>query len=61
PEEALRGMTQSAARALGLNDRGILRAGNRADLAVWDLGHPAELAYRMGFNPLHRRIVAGRG
>jgi imidazolonepropionase len=56
PEEALRGATQHAARALGLNDRGTLAPGLRADLAVWNADHPAELAYRIGFNPLHQRI-----
>ncbi|MCY1127384.1 imidazolonepropionase [Frigidibacter sp. RF13] len=57
PEEALRGATQHAARALGLTDRGTLAPGLRADLAIWNADHPAELAYRMGFNPLHQRIL----
>ena len=56
PEEALAGITRNAARALGLDDTGILEPGRRADLAIWDVRHPAELAYRIGFNPLHRRI-----
>ena len=60
PEEALRGVTEHAARALGLLDCGRIRAGLRADLAIWDVDHPAELAYRIGFNPLHQRIVGGR-
>ncbi|WP_112323426.1 imidazolonepropionase [Oceanibium sediminis] len=59
PEEALRGVTLNAARALGLKDTGTIAAGQRADLAVWDIAHPAELAYRMGFNPLHSRIFGG--
>jgi imidazolonepropionase len=59
PAEALAGMTVHAARALGLNDRGSIAAGQRADLAVWDVTHPAELAYRIGFNPLHQRIFGG--
>ncbi len=59
PEEALRGATQHAARALGLNDVGMIKAGLRAELAVWDVKHPAELAYRIGFNPLHTRIFGG--
>jgi imidazolonepropionase len=42
-----------------LNDCGKLCAGARADLAIWDVEHPAELAYRIGFNPLHKRIFAG--
>ena len=49
PEEALRGMTVNAARALGLaNTHGALRPGMRADFAVWDAGHPRELAYWVG-------------
>ena len=59
PEEALRGVTQNAARALGLTDCGTIASGMRADLAVWDIEHPAELAYRIGFNPLHSRIIGG--
>jgi imidazolonepropionase len=58
PEEAWRGVTVNAARALGLADRGALRAGLRADLAVWDAEHPRELAYRFGHNPC-RRVVCG--
>ena len=58
PEEALRGVTVHAARALGLHDRGRLAAGLRADFAVWDAAHPRELAYRFGHNPC-RRIVCG--
>ncbi len=60
PEEALRGVTCHAARALGLADRGALCQGARADLAIWDAEHPRELAWRIGFNPLHRRIIGGR-
>ncbi len=56
PEEALRGVTLNAARALGLSDSGRIAPGLRADLAIWDVEHPAELAYRIGFNPLHARI-----
>jgi imidazolonepropionase len=60
PQEALAGITRNAARALGLTDRGTVAAGLRADLAVWNVEHPAELAYRIGFNPLHARIFGGR-
>ncbi|HTT11556.1 MAG TPA: imidazolonepropionase [Burkholderiaceae bacterium] len=60
PEEALRGFTVNAARALGLADRGVLAAGRRADFAVWDLGHPNELAYWFGHNPCARVIAGGR-
>lgn len=61
PEEALAGVTRNAARALGLDDTGTVAPGLRADLAVWDVRRPAELAYRIGFNPLHRRIFGGEG
>jgi len=59
PEEALRGVTVHAARALGLPDRGRLAAGQRADFVAWDPQHPNELAYWFGRNPCRRRIVAG--
>ena len=59
PEEALRGVTANAARALGLDDRGVIAPGKRADLAVWDVSDPAELSYRIGFNPIHARIFGG--
>jgi len=59
PAEALAGATVHAAKALGLSDRGQLVAGQVADLAVWTCAHPAELAYRIGFNPLHQRIIGG--
>ena len=51
PAEALAGMTRCAARALGLADRGSLAPGQRADLALWDIESPAELAYALGANP----------
>jgi imidazolonepropionase len=59
PEEALAGATRVAAQALGLDDRGVLAEGMRADIAIWDIEHPAELAYRVGFNPLHHRVFGG--
>lgn len=59
PEEALAGVTRNAAAALGLTDCGQITVGQRADLAVWNVKHPAELAYRIGFNPLHARIFGG--
>lgn len=59
PEEALAGATREAARALGLDDCGKVAAGMRADLAIWDVRHPAELCYRIGFNPLHARLFGG--
>ena len=60
PEEALAGATRHAARALGLTDCGVISPGMRADIAVWNVEHPAELAYRIGFNPLYERLFAGR-
>ncbi|TLY53326.1 MAG: imidazolonepropionase [Gammaproteobacteria bacterium] len=57
PEEALRGATVNAARALGLDDRGILEAGKRADFVIWEAEHPAELCYWIG-GALARRVVA---
>jgi imidazolonepropionase len=60
PEECLAGVTRHAAKALGLTDTGVLRAGMRADLAVWNVGNPAELSYRIGFNPIWKRIFGGR-
>lgn len=61
PEEAMAGVTCHAARALGLTDRGEIAPGYRADLAVWDVETPGELAYRIGFNPLFARIIGGEG
>jgi len=60
PQEALAGVTRHAAKALGEKDRGRIEAGCFADLAIWDVDHPAELSYRIGFNPLHRRMYGGR-
>jgi imidazolonepropionase len=60
PLEALQGVTVNAARALGLTRCGTVAVGQRADLAVWDARHPAELAYRIGATPLHARIFGGR-
>ncbi|MTH35847.1 imidazolonepropionase [Paracoccus limosus] len=59
PSECLAGVTRHAARALGLTDRGVIAPDLRADLAIWDVRHPAELTYRIGFNPLHSRIFGG--
>ncbi|MCB1460202.1 MAG: amidohydrolase family protein, partial [Nitratireductor sp.] len=59
PQEALAGTTVHAARALGISDSGSIQAGMRADLAIWDVEQPAELSYRMGFNPLWKRVFGG--
>ena len=59
PEEALAGFTREAARALGLQGEiGTIAPGKRAELAIWNVTHPSELSYRIGFNPLHQRIMA---
>ena len=60
PEEALRGATTHAARALGLHDRGVLRAGMRADFVLWDVGHPAELCYWLSGQLARSVYAAGR-
>jgi imidazolonepropionase len=60
-DECLAGATRNAARALGLGEEtGTLEAGKWADLAIWDIERPAELVYRLGFNPLHARVWRGR-
>ncbi len=60
PVEAWRGFTVNAARALGLPTTfGVLRAGSRADFAVWDADHPRDLVYRFGHHPLRRLIARG--
>ena len=59
--ECLAGVTREGARALGmLADTGTIEAGKRCDLAIWDIERPAELVYRIGFNPLHSRVWRGR-
>jgi imidazolonepropionase len=61
PEECLAGVTREAARALGLlHDRGTLESGKRADIAVWDIGHPRELTYWLGLNELSDLFINGR-
>jgi imidazolonepropionase len=60
PEEALAGVTRHAARALGLDDRGTLAVGKRADLARWRIHRPAELSYWLGFAPLEVVLRDGR-
>ncbi|RLA28320.1 MAG: imidazolonepropionase [Gammaproteobacteria bacterium] len=61
PEECLAGVTRNAAAALGLcEDRGTLENGKRADIAVWDIGHPRELSYWIGMNELSELLVAGQ-
>ena len=59
PQEALRGTTANAAKALGYRDRGRIETGLRADLCVWNIDHPAELSYYLGLSPLAYRITDG--
>ena len=59
--ECLAGVTREGARALGiLGETGTLEPGKCCDLAIWDIDRPAELVYRIGFNPLHSRVWRGR-
>ncbi len=59
PEECLAGATREAARALGLDDRGTLETGKRADLAIWEISHPRELAYWVGTPQLAELLTGG--
>jgi imidazolonepropionase len=59
-EECIAGVTREAARALGkLDEIGTLENAKRCNLAIWNIESPAELVYRMGFNPLHARVWSG--
>jgi imidazolonepropionase len=59
-DECIEGATREAARALGLlSEIGTLEAGKSADFAIWDIQRPAELVYRIGYNPLHSRVFRG--
>ena len=60
PEECLAGVTREAARALGLIDRGTLAAGKRADIAIWNVGHPRELSYWLGLDELEGLLICGQ-
>ena len=60
-EECLAGVTREAAKALGrCTEIGTIEPGKSGDLAIWNVEQPAELVYRMGFNPLHARIWRGQ-
>ncbi len=60
-DECVSGITREAARALGLlHEVGTIETGKACDLALWDVERPAELVYRIGFNPLHARVKGGR-
>ncbi|WHP64008.1 imidazolonepropionase [Vibrio harveyi] len=60
PQEALRGVTQNAAKALGYGEsRGVIDIGCDADFSIWDIEHPADLSYQVGAKRLVGRIVNG--
>ncbi|WP_296101632.1 imidazolonepropionase [uncultured Agrobacterium sp.] len=60
-DECITATTRNAAKALGvLAETGTITVGKSADLAIWNIERPAELVYRIGFNPLHARIFKGR-
>lgn len=60
PEEALRGATVHAAKAVGAGDlRGVIKPGFDADFAIWNIDHPADLSYQVGVPRLHARLVGG--
>lgn len=60
-DECIAGVTRNAARALGrAHETGSLTAGLSCDLAIWNIERPAELVYRMGYNPLHARVWQGQ-
>lgn len=61
PAECLAGATRHAARALGLNDRGTIAEGKRADLALWNISHPRDLSYWLGSQPLAGLFIQGHG
>lgn len=60
PQESLAGVTRIAAQALGLKDRGALIADQRSDFVLWDVKHPAELAYAFGSNPCLSTVWGGQ-
>ncbi|CCQ10833.1 Imidazolonepropionase [Pseudoalteromonas luteoviolacea B = ATCC 29581] len=60
PEEALKGVTINGAKALGLKDRGVLKVGMRADIAMWNIDHPSQLSYQFGVNDLLNLWILGK-
>ncbi|WP_338412648.1 imidazolonepropionase [Psychrobacter raelei] len=60
PEQALAGITTHAAKALGLDNKGRIEIGLDADLTLWDIERPADLAYQMGLNPLEMTVINGQ-
>ncbi|MES2785166.1 MAG: imidazolonepropionase [Pseudomonadota bacterium] len=60
PEEAFAGVTRNAALALGLADRGVIAQGKRADMVLWNVRSPAQLAYPMGLNPRRATVIGGK-
>jgi imidazolonepropionase len=60
PAEVLAGTTVHAAQALGLNKKGKIEVGYDADLALWDITRPADLAYQIGLNPIEGIMSQGK-
>ena len=60
PQETMEGVTRIAAKALGEKKIGIISEGMIADLSIWDVNHPSEMSYRIGFNSLYKRIFGGQ-
>lgn len=60
PEEALKGVTINAAKALGKTDRGVLATGKKADFALYAISQPAELCYQFGVSQLKQLIINGK-
>ncbi len=60
PEEALKGVTINAAKALGKTDRGVLAAGKKADFGLYAISQPAELCYQFGVSQLKQLIINGK-
>jgi imidazolonepropionase len=60
PEQAFMGVTAHGARALGFTDRGVLKVGARADIAHWQIEHPAQLSYQFGVNKLLNLWILGK-
>ncbi len=59
PQMSIKGVTLNAAKALGIDNIGKICEGMKADLVIWNIEHPSELSYRIGVNPIFKRIFGG--